>query len=155
MGRSFANINIHIIFHVKSGGCEILEEDLPKIFQYIGGMIRVLDGYAFMVGGRTDHIHILASLPVSVSISDFVGKLKSNTSRWIKSLGSRYRAFAWQEGYGAFSVSESHRAKVTKYIINQKEHHQNRSAQEEYLHFIEKHRSLPNTEARIPSDNQP
>ncbi len=122
------------------------EEDLPEIFQYIGGMIRVLDGYAFMVGGRPDHIHILTSLPTSLSVSDFVGKMKSNTSRWLKGLGSKYSTFSWQEGYGAFSVSESHREKVIRYILNQKQHHRNRSAHEEFFHFMEKHRSLPNSE---------
>ena len=70
MGNSFTNINIHIIFRTKSGGLQIREEDLAKMFQYIGGIIRSLFGVAYMVGGRPDHIHILTSLPVGITVSE-------------------------------------------------------------------------------------
>ena len=70
MGNSFTNINIHIIFRTKSGGLQIREEDLAEMFQYIGGIIRSLFGVAYMVGGRPDHIHILTSLPVAITLSE-------------------------------------------------------------------------------------
>ncbi len=114
------------------------EEDLPEISRYIGGVIRSMSGHAYMVGGRPDHIHILTSLPVSVNISDFVRSIKANTSRWIKKSDSWYRDFAWQEGYGAFAVSESMKDTVIRYIANQKEHHFQHSAQEEFLRFLQK-----------------
>ena len=142
MGRTYTNINVHIIFHIKCSECEMIEEDLPEIFRYIGGLVRNLSGYAFMIGGRTDHIHILSSLPVTTSLSDFVSRIKSNTSRWIKGLGVQYQNFSWQEGYGAFSVSESNKDEVIKYIINQKQHHQRRSAHDEFVRFMEKNRVL-------------
>ena len=142
MGRTYTNINVHIIFHIKSRECEMIEEDLPEIFRYIGGLVRNLSGYAFMIGGRTDHIHILSSLPVTTSLSDFVSRIKSNTSRWIKGLGVQYQNFSWQEGYGAFSVSESNKDEVIKYIINQKQHHQRHSAHDEFVRFMEKNRVL-------------
>ena len=104
--------------------------------------MRNLSGYAFMIGGRTDHIHILSSLPVTTSLSDFVSRIKSNTSRWLKGLGVQYQNFSWQEGYGAFSVSESNKDEVIKYIINQKQHHQRRSAHDEFVRFMEKNRVL-------------
>ena len=142
MGRTYTNINVHIIFHIKCSECEMIEEDLPEIFRYIGGLVRNLSGYAFMIGGRTDHIHILSSLPVTTSLSDFVSRIKSNTSRWIKGLGVQYQNFSWQEGYGAFSVSESNKDEVIKYIINQKQHHQRHSAHDEFVRFMEKNRVL-------------
>ena len=114
------------------------ENDLAEIFRYIGGIIRMLSGHAFVVGGRPDHIHILSSLPISMSLSDFVGKIKSNTSRWMKGLNPRYAKFAWQEGYGAFSVSESNKDEVIQYINNQKIHHLTTSAQDEFARFLVK-----------------
>ena len=95
--------------------------------------------HVYMIGGRPDYIHIPASLPVSLSLSDYVRKIKSNSSRWMKSLGPDYKDFTWQEGYGAFSVSSSNKDAVIQYIQNQKGHHQNRSAQDEYLLFLSKH----------------
>ena len=138
MGRTYANIIIHIIFHTKSKGCTMKEEDLSKIFHYIGGIIRALSGFAYSIGGRPDHIHILASLPASSSLSDCVRTIKANTSKWMKGLAPDYMNFSWQEGYGAFSVSESKKQEVINYINHQKKHHQTHSAHEEFIHFLEK-----------------
>ncbi len=138
MGSSYININIHIIFHIKSTSCLIKEENLPEVYRYIGGLIRTLSGYAYMVGGMPDHIHILTSIPVTTSLSDFVRAVKANTSRWIKGLDSAYINFAWQDGYGAFSVSESNKDSVINYITNQRLHHQTRSSHDEFVQFLEK-----------------
>ena len=138
MGRSYTNIIVHIIFHVKDTKSQMSEEDLSQIFQYMGGIIRSSSGYAYMIGGRPDHIHILSSLPVAMSLSDFVRSIKASTSKWIKTLDPGYKDFAWQEGYGAFSVSESNKHDVIDYIKNQKEHHQMRSSHDEFILFLEK-----------------
>ena len=138
MGSSYININIHIIFHIKSTSCLIKEENLPEVYRYIGGLIRTLSGYAYMVGGMPDHIHILTSIPVTTSLSDFVRAVKANTSRWIKGLDSAYINFAWQDGYGAFSVSESNKDSVINYITNQRLHHQTCSSHDEFVQFLEK-----------------
>ena len=139
MGSSFININVHLIFHTKSNGCTIREEDLSRVFHYIGGTIRSMAGPSYMVGGRPDHIHILASLPATIRLSDFVRDIKSNTSKWIKGINLYYSDFSWQEGYGAFSVSESNKDTVINYIANQKEHHRTHSSLEEFCQFLKKH----------------
>ena len=139
MGNSFTNIYVHLIFHTKSQGCKIREEDLPRVFHYIGGVIRSMSGCAFMVGGRPDHIHVLTTLPVSIALSDFVRDIKSNTTKWIKNIDQHYKEFGWQEGYGAFSVSESNKPAVVHYIETQKEHHQKLSALDEFCNFLKKH----------------
>ncbi|MBQ3526654.1 MAG: transposase [Akkermansia sp.] len=139
MGSSFVNINVHLIFHIKSNACLIREEDLSRVFRYIGGSIRAMSGYAYIVGGQPDHIHILASLPASLRLSDFVRDIKSNTSKWIKSIDCCYEKFSWQEGYGAFSVSESNKDTVINYIVNQAEHHRTHSALDEFCQFLKKH----------------
>ena len=111
---------------------------MSRLYHYIGGIIRALSGHAYIIGGRPDHIHILTSLPVSLSLSDYVRKIKSNSSKWIKGLRNEYNGFSWQDGYGAFSVSEANVDSVTHYIAHQKEHHTERSAQQEYMLFLEK-----------------
>lgn len=138
MGESYLNINLHIIFHIKYSSCEMSECDLPRIFNYMGGIIRSLSGHAYKIGGRPDHIHILTSLPLNLSVPDFVRKIKSNSSRWIKGLSAEYERFSWQSGYAAFSVSESNKKTIVSYISNQKKHHATRSASEEFLLFLQK-----------------
>ena len=139
MGNSFTNVYVHLIFHTKSQGCMMREEDLSRVFRYIGGVIRNMSGRAIIVGGRPDHIHALTTLPVSISLADFVRDIKSNTTKWMKTLDCHYKNFAWQEGYGAFSVSESNKETVVQYIENQKEHHQMHTAQVEFCNFLKKH----------------
>ncbi len=136
MGSSYTNINIHLIFHIKNTSPTMKEEDLFRIFQYMGGLVRALSAHAYKIGGRPDHVHILSSLPTVLSLSDFVRKIKSNSSKWIKEIGAEYKDFSWQEGYGAFSVSESNKDAVAHYIEQQKEHHYERSAQDEYFLFL-------------------
>lgn len=115
------------------------DEHLTRIFRYIGGYINSMPGHVYKVGGCPDHVHILAALPISVSLADFVRGIKANTSRWIKGIDSYYHDFSWQAGYGAFSVSESNKAAVINYINNQKEHHAKHTTQEEFDVFLIKH----------------
>ena len=113
------------------------EDDLPRIFAYIGGVINGVNGLPIAVGGRPDHIHILASLPKTMSLADFIRAIKADSSKWIKKLRDDYASFEWQEGYGAFSVSPSLIDKTVNYIRGQEEHHRKRSFQEEYRLFLE------------------
>ncbi len=142
MGNSFVNTNVHIIFHVKIA-CSIREEDLAQVFHYIGGIIRSLSGISYRIGGRPDHVHILATLPSTISMADFVRTIKANTSKWIKSIHPEYKDFSWQEGYGAFSVSRSNIDSVIQYINNQREHHTKLSVQDEFQRFLKKHEFSP------------
>ena len=95
----------------------MLGGDLPRIFQYVGGIIKRMDGIPYAVGGVQNHIHILASLPKSMALTDFVRVIKSNSSKWIKQLDTHYTEFAWQDGYGAFSVSPSLLDKTIQYQV--------------------------------------
>jgi REP element-mobilizing transposase RayT len=87
-----------------------------------------------------DHIHLFASLPSTITIADFVGVVKSNSSRWVHRSFPKRRAFAWQEGYGAFSVSKSEEDKVIRYILNQEHHHAKRNFKDEFLEFLHKYK---------------
>ena len=136
MASALVKINVHIIFHVKSNGIRMRENDLKRIFSYIGGIINGIGGVTMDVGGVADHIHIVASLPKNKSLSDFVKVIKSDSSRWIKSIDSYYDKFAWQEGYGAFSVSPTLLDKTINYVKNQSNHHKTMSFQDEYKSFL-------------------
>lgn len=136
MANTYTKLNIHIVFHVKSTSVCIKNEDLPKVFAYIGCIVRNVEGYPVTIGGIENHIHILATMPKTTSVSEFVQKIKANSSRWIKTLDKYYESFAWQEGYGAFCVSPSLLKKTIRYIETQEKHHHEESVRDEFKRFL-------------------
>lgn len=136
MANTYTKLNIHIVFHVKSTSVCIKNEDLPKVFAYIGGIVRNVEGYPVTIGGIENHIHILATMPKTTSVSEFVQKIKANSSRWIKTLDKYYESFAWQEGYGAFCVSPSLLKKTIHYVETQEQHHHEESVRDEFKRFL-------------------
>ncbi|MCR5395478.1 MAG: transposase [Bacteroidales bacterium] len=139
MGSSLVKIDVHIIFHVKTNSPRIIETDLKRLFQYIGGIIKRLDAIPIAVGGRPDHIHILTTLPKNLTLTDLVCSIKTNSSKWLKGQGPLYSNFGWQDGYGAFSISPSISQKTTDYILHQFEHHHNRTFEEEFKLFLDQY----------------
>ena len=136
MANTYTKLNIHIVFHVKSTGITIRKEDLGLVFAYIGGIIQNVGAYPITVGGITNHIHILATMPKTMSVSEFVQKIKANSSKWIKTIDDYYETFAWQEGYGAFCVSPTLLKKTIRYIETQEQHHHKVSVRDEFIQFL-------------------
>ncbi len=95
---------MHITFHVKEDR-RIDTGDIPKLCDYIGGIAKNMEGVLLAGGGTYDHIHLLVSVPKNISLSEYMMKIKDNSSRWLKTIDSKYRAFAWQDGYGAFRLA--------------------------------------------------
>ena len=117
-----------------------LEADMrDDLYAYIGGIMNNKRARLISAGGMFDHIHLFASLPATISVADFVSAVKSNSSRWIHESFSKLRSFAWQEGYGAFSVSKSEQQRVVKYISNQEAHHRKRTFKQELITLLDKH----------------
>ncbi len=137
MASSLVKIDVHLMFHVKSTGIMMRTEDLPRIFSYIAGVAKGVGSTSFTVGGVNDHVHVLASLPKTMSVADFVRTIKAESSKWMKTLDPSYAQFAWQDGYGAFSVSPSVLPRTVEYIKNQAEHHRRRSFEDEYRALLE------------------
>jgi putative transposase len=106
---------------------------------YLATICRDLGGELVSVGGVADHVHIITTLPRTLSQAEIVETLKTNSSKWIKALDAQYHGFFWQRGYGAFSVSPSHLDGVLQYIERQQEHHRTRAFQEEYRELLRKH----------------
>lgn len=138
MAHTFTNLRTHIIFSPKDRLPVITADLKTRLFAYLGGIIRDLNGKAIIVGGTADHVHLLLSMTPTLSISETLRLLKANSSRWVNRERSTKQAFAWQSGYGAFSVSESSAAAVVKYIQSQEEHHKRVSFQEEFVAFLKK-----------------
>ena len=139
MGRSFSQVYVHIVFHVKNDKIKMKEIDLPRIFQYVGGIINNTEAIPIEIGGVGNHMHILSTLPRTMTISDFVKKIKSNSSKWIKTINKYYESFAWQDGYGVFSVSQGVLKTTIKYIQNQKQHHTKQTFKREYKQILDRH----------------
>ena len=117
----------------------------PKGFQDVQafvapkGRLRDNRGVLLKAGGIEDHIHLLAKLPPTIALSDMLRLMKANSSKWINETKKPKKSFEWQPGYAAFSVSESQVGTVESYIENQREHHQKRTFQEEFLLLLKKH----------------
>ncbi|MCI0445388.1 IS200/IS605 family transposase [bacterium] len=135
MSHSFSNLLTHIIFSTK-GRRNLLSSDLrPRLFQYMGGIIREIKCKPIIIGGVEDHVHLLIELSTNDSVAKVLSTLKANSSRWIHDeIGMRY--FEWQRGYAAFSVSQSMRVTVERYIARQEEHHKKKTFREELTEFM-------------------
>lgn len=136
MANTYSQISIHSVFTVKNRENFIFPEWRDDLHKYIAGIINAEGGKSLAVGGWKDHVHIFFGLPVTSSISDFVGVVKANSSRWINTKKFIPTKFEWQSGYGAFSHSKSQRDAVIKYIIGQEAHHKITTFKEEYLKML-------------------
>ncbi len=110
-----------------------------RLFAYVGGILRSEGCVLAAAGGMPDHIHFLVSLDKQKSISEIVRIIKANSSKWVHETFPEFSRFAWQVGYGAFSVSFSHIDRVKEYLSRQAEHHRTQTFQEEYLAFLQRH----------------
>lgn len=136
MPQSLCKTYIHLIFHVKTTSPKIQDDDIDRIHSYIGQLVNETGCIDIQVGGVADHVHILFILSKDVALSYVVEEIKRNSSRWIKSISPKYHMFAWQGGYGAFSVSQSVVSKTLEYIKGQREHHKRVSFADEYKAFL-------------------
>lgn len=109
------------------------------MYEYIGGAIRAKKGELIQIGGMPDHVHIFARLSPTLAVADVIRDIKANSSKWMNELPNRTSLFEWQIGYGAFTVSYDRIEAVRNYIRNQEEHHRQKSFQEEYIDFLERH----------------
>jgi len=134
MPQSLVKNNIHLVFSTRARENNLRIEDYPYLRAYLIGLLSEEHCYLQELGGTENHIHILLALNKTLSISEIVRKIKSNTSRW---LHQRYnKPFSWQEDYGAFSVSQSKIDVVRKYIQNQIEHHRKKGFKDEFREFL-------------------
>jgi putative transposase len=136
---TFTKLTYHVVFGTKYRHPLIHNPFQKRLYEYIGGIIRTLNGHLIEIGGVEDHIHLLVSLSPAKSISDTIREVKANASKWSNELFDLNRRFEWQKGYGAFTVSYSQIESVRHYIQNQHEHHQTKTFEDEYIAFLNLH----------------
>jgi len=137
--HSFNSCLIHCVFGTKERRRFITADLQSRLWPYLGGIARANSMKALIVGGAEDHVHLLLSLPAVLSVAKAVQLLKGNSSKWIHETFPEQWAFAWQEGYGAFSIGVSGVDDTIAYIRNQAEHHRTKTFKEELVVFRKKH----------------
>ncbi len=139
MADTYTSLHYHFIFSTKNRVPWIRLEIEHRLWAYLGGIARKHKITALQNGGNVDHIHALVLAPATLAPSQIAQFLKGDSSRWMHEEFPELRRFAWQDGYGAFTVSKSQLPEVIRYIQNQPEHHRKKSFQEEYRDLLQKH----------------
>ena len=140
MTHTYTQIVYHLVWSTKDRQPLILPEFQERLFQYIGGTLRSLGGTCLQTGGMPDHIHILASTQPRSAIADVVRDVKVGATKWVKDNIPLARGFAWQEGYGAFSIDRGNLDPIVAYIQNQPQHHAQQSFRDEFLALLKRYK---------------
>jgi putative transposase len=140
MAQSLAKILIHTVFSTKERRPFLQDEKLRReMHHYLGGILTHLDCQPILVGGVADHVHLLSSLSRNREPSEMVKELKRGSSIWIKQREPALKDFAWQNGYGMFSIGFSQIGPVQKYIADQEPHHRKISFQDEFRLLLKRY----------------
>ena len=130
---------LHCVFSTKERRRTITPELQERLWPYLGGIARENRMKAISIGGVEDHVHLLLSLPATISISKAMRLIKGGSSKWIHDTFPEHRLFGWQEGYGAFSIGIADVERTVAYIENKARHHRTRDFKEEFVSFLNKH----------------
>lgn len=140
MSHSLAKIWTHLVFSTKERYPFLIDQTVRHdMHAYLAKTLKANNCPTLIVGGVSDHVHALFVLSKNHSIASIVWAIKRSSSKWVKSQGAGLAKFHWQEGYGAFSISQSHVEQVQKYILNQEEHHRKKTFQDEFRRFLKKY----------------
>ena len=140
MPQSLARLHVHLIFSTKHREPVLRDTIRDSLHAYMATVLQNLGCPPVLINSVADHVHILFELGRTIAVSTAVEEVKKTSSKWIKTQGEEFAGFSWQAGYGAFAVSESNVPAVREYIAGQTEHHRQKSFQEEYRMFLERHR---------------
>jgi putative transposase len=139
MANTYTQLNIHVVIAVYGRDNALGDRNRAKIFEYISGIMKGLGLFPLAVNGYRDHVHLFFSMPPSKTLSKVVQEIKANSSKWINQERLVMGHFCWQEGYGAFSCSQSHRDNLIKYISAQEKHHAAASFRVEYQKLLNRY----------------
>jgi putative transposase len=137
--HSFNSVLIHCVWSTKNREPALNADLRDRLWPYLGGIARENKMKALAISGAADHVHMLISLPPTLSVAKALQLLKGNSSKWIHETFPRTRSFEWQEGYGAFSIGVSGIDATVSYIRNQTEHHRTCSFRDEFATMLRKH----------------
>ena len=139
MSHTFSQLLFHVVFSTRHRQ-DLIDPDLrDDLYPIIAEIVRSERCSLLGIGGMPDHLHLLVRVRANLSLSDLLRSIKANSFRWVHERSETPRRFGWQEGYGAFSVSESAAGDVHRYIQSQEEHHRRRSFEEEWIGLLIRH----------------
>ena len=136
---SYTKLMYHIVFSTKNRMATLKQEHLPRIREYIGGIIRSMGGQMLAANGPPDHLHIAAIGPPTIDVSNFVKTIKDNSSKWMHQTVPDLEYLYWQDDYAAFTVSPSALPRLIAYIANQQEHHRKVDFKQELIALLRRH----------------
>lgn len=139
MAQTLTRLLVHAVFSTKNREPFISNEIAPELHRYLSGISRNHESPVVAVGGMPDHVHLLISQSKNIAMADLMMHIKKDSSKWIKTKGPQCAAFAWQEGYGAFTIGESQVDALMQYIATQAEHHKTTSFQDEFRALLHKY----------------
>lgn len=139
MSGTYSQILLHVIFSTKNRTALIKPVFQSRLYEYMGGIVRQERGTLYAIGGMPDHVHLLLRWRTDQAIADLMRTVKARSSRWMHKTFADMDKFAWQEGYGVFSVSKSIESDVKRYIDNQAEHHKKHDFKGELLALLRAH----------------
>jgi REP element-mobilizing transposase RayT len=139
MAQTLVNLMVHVVFSTKNRQSIITPEVEPELYAYLGGTANNLGSRCLAAGGTENHLHLLVSQSKKVALCHLMEELKKGSSKWIKTKASALQAFAWQDGYGAFTVGESQVEALKLYIARQKERHKKQTFEEEFVLLLKKY----------------
>lgn len=137
MGHTFAVNRVHIVFSTKNRRKQIPPDLQPRLWAYMGSIAKNRHMDVPTIGGMDDHVHIVLTLPPTIALAKAMQEIKAISSKWMRDTG--HRDFGWQDGYAAFSVSESRLADVIEYVRTQPQHHQKHTFEAEFISLLKKH----------------
>jgi len=137
MAQTLTRLLVHAVFSTKNREAMIVGSVAAELHRYLCGIARNHESPVLVIGGMPDHVHLLISQSKNIALADLMMHLKKDSSKWMKTKG--IAEFAWQEGYGAFTIGESQVEALTRYIQTQAEHHRERSFQDELRTLLEKY----------------
>ena len=137
--HSFTSCLFHCVWSTKNREPYLTPDLRDRLWPYLGGIAKQNQIKMLAIGGAVDHVHILLSLPATLAVAKAMQLLKGNSSKWIRETFPKMHFFAWQEGYGAFSVSISGVEPTIAYVRSQAEHHRKQSFREEFASMLRKH----------------
>ena len=140
MSRTYTNLLYHLVFSTKQRIPLILPSFQADLHAYMGGIVRDLGGIAIEIGGAADHVHLLVRLKPVIALADAMRELKAGSSKWVNEEKMKLRKFGWQDGYAAFTVSESQAPRVRAYIRRQEQHHCRIDFQQEIRELLQRHK---------------
>ncbi|HEY3129536.1 MAG TPA: IS200/IS605 family transposase [Acidobacteriota bacterium] len=139
MAQTLVRLSTHAVFSTKERRNLIMPEVESDLYAYLSGILKNLGSPCIEVNGTANHLHVLFLQSKNLALCDILKEMKKSTSNWIKTRGARFRNFAWQQGYAAFSVSPSCEERVRRYIRRQKEHHKTISFEDELIWLLQRH----------------